>query len=642
MRFALPSFAVLSALALAGASLGQVRFPGEPQGQKYTLSNSIPTFDIPAPDVNLLKHEDLRPHTGPLRYGVVIPTFIDMVSDGAYEVTADDRVVFRVKITSAEAYSLGLEFSKFDLPPGGQLFLYDDSFQNTFGSYEAVNVIPETGEFVIEPFPGSSVIVEYSQPLSAMKLGQIEIRSAIYDYMNVFDMERSLEQLEQMSGPQLKGSCALVDVNCPDGNPYPNQKRATMRTLYGGGLCSASLINNVLSDGTRYVYTANHCGQGTTTVFRFNYQTSGCATGSAPANQQVSGCAVLASDVDTDGRLLRISNAIPTNYNPYFAGWSRSTSNLTFGMSMHHPGGGVKKISIDNNGGGQTTGNFQGIGSVKVWSMTFNVGATEGGSSGGPLFDQNNRIRGALTGGPGSPCNVSLYGRFYNFFNEASIGQWLDPNTTNVTAIDGFDPITPPTPPTISTVNPTSVQAFGPGIVTLTGTGFTGATAVTVNGVALAPFSGFQVASDTQLTFTPPAPTALGSVNVTVTNSAGTSAAKQITYTETQPLGLVGTPLIINGLPLSFAWGGKANQITFFNFSNTNTTTTFNGQPFLLYLATIPWVNTDSMGLGSISTTITGVPAGLIIYSQVMTVSPPGTNPSTVQLSNIVSSQVIG
>jgi IPT/TIG domain len=631
---------IATAFVAADSASAQMRFPGAPQGSRHGLAAPVAQFDVPAPDVAFLKHEDLTPRVGPLRYGVVIPMYVDITSDGDYEVTPDNKVVFRVKVKAEGAYSLGFEFSQFDLPQGGQLFVHDERYTHVFGAYEAINVIPDTGEFVIEPFPGDTAILEYSQPLAATKLGKIVIRAVIYDYKDVFRLERDLNELESN---ETEGGCALVDVNCPEGAPYPNHKRAAIRTLFGGGLCSASLINNTANDATRYVYTANHCGQGSTTVFRFNYQTSGCATGSAPTTQQVSGATFLANDVDTDGRLLRINGVIPSNYSPYYAGWSRSTSNLTLGVSMHHPGGGPKKLSIDSNGGGQTTANFAGIGAVKVWAMNFNVGSTEGGSSGGPLFDQNSRIRGTLTGGPTSPCTVSYYGRFFSFWNEVNIAQYLDPLGTNPTTLDGFDPATPPPAPTITTVSPTSVKAYGGALVTLNGTNFTGATAVTVGSTQLTgPPIGFQVVNATTITFAPPTPTALGNANVTVTNAAGTSAPKTLTYVETQPLAMNGPIFMINGQNASWSWGGKANQIAFFNYSLTLNTTTLNGQTFLLYLGSVPVANTNAVGLGSLTVPITGVPVGTIIHTQVMTVAPPGTNISSVQLSNIVTSQTIG
>jgi hypothetical protein len=74
--------------------------------------------------------------------------------------------------------------------------------------------------------------------------------------------------------------------------------------------------------------------------------------------------------------------------------------------------------------------------------------------------------------------------------------------------------------PTISSIVPASGAAAGGTSILITGTGFTGATAVNFGTVVAASFS---VISDTQVTATSPAGT--GTVNVSVTTAGGTSAA---------------------------------------------------------------------------------------------------------------------
>ncbi|MFF7233174.1 IPT/TIG domain-containing protein [Streptomyces sioyaensis] len=73
-------------------------------------------------------------------------------------------------------------------------------------------------------------------------------------------------------------------------------------------------------------------------------------------------------------------------------------------------------------------------------------------------------------------------------------------------------------PPTVTSVSPTSGSAAGGTSVTVTGTGFTGATAVRFGATQA---TSFTVNSDTQITAVTPQGT--GTVQVTVTTSAGTS-----------------------------------------------------------------------------------------------------------------------
>jgi hypothetical protein len=236
------------------------------------------------------------------------------------------------------------------------------------------------------------------------------------------------------SGQQL--SC-LIDVNCPQGNGWDRQKRATLQTLSNGTLCSGALINNTSGDGTRYVLTANHCMQSSATIFTFQFELPGCGTGTAPTNMTVSGCTVLASSSTYDNRLLRIDSPIPASFHPYYAGWTRTFQNATFAFAMGHPGGGPKKISIDSNGTNSST---------PYWAVFWSQGILQGGSSGGPLFDQDGRVKGPACCVDNFTCGSqnAYFGQFYQFWNAAPIAAFLDPLGLNPTAIDGLDPLASP------------------------------------------------------------------------------------------------------------------------------------------------------------------------------------------------------
>jgi hypothetical protein len=106
------------------------------------------------------------------------------------------------------------------------------------------------------------------------------------------------------------------------------------------------------------------------------------------------------------------------------------------------------------------------------------------------------------------------------------------PGGTNVpSSADQFTVQATPVP-VVNSVGPTSGPAAGGTTVVLVGTGFTGATAVTFNGV---PATNVVVSSDSRLTATSPAQNA-GTYDVKVTTAGGTSApssADQYTYVGT-------------------------------------------------------------------------------------------------------------
>ncbi|ATH12111.1 cell shape determination protein CcmA [Delftia acidovorans] len=118
--------------------------------------------------------------------------------------------------------------------------------------------------------------------------------------------------------------------------------------------------------------------------------------------------------------------------------------------------------------------------------------------------------------------------------------------------------------PTVTSVSPASGSSIGGTTVTLTGTNFTGATAVTFGGTAA---TGFTVNSATQITATAPAGSA-GTVDVRVTTTGGTSAtgaAGQFTYVAIMvtPATLAGTPKVGVSFSETLTASGGATPYTF-------------------------------------------------------------------------------
>ncbi|BCW87580.1 hypothetical protein sos41_07100 [Alphaproteobacteria bacterium SO-S41] len=118
--------------------------------------------------------------------------------------------------------------------------------------------------------------------------------------------------------------------------------------------------------------------------------------------------------------------------------------------------------------------------------------------------------------------------------------------------------------PTVTSLSPTSGPAAGGTVVTLTGTNFTGLTAVSFGGTAAASFT---FNSSTSITATSPAGT--GTVNVRVTTPGGTSATgggNQFTYTP--------APTVTGVSPLSGPLaGGTSVTITGTNFTGATIVT---------------------------------------------------------------------
>ena len=123
--------------------------------------------------------------------------------------------------------------------------------------------------------------------------------------------------------------------------------------------------------------------------------------------------------------------------------------------------------------------------------------------------------------------------------------------TAGTSAVSPADQFAYVTGPTVASVSPTSGPTAGGTSVTITGTSFTGATAVMFGNTAA---TSFTVNSATQITAVAPAQAA-GTVDLTVTTPGGTSAlsqADQFTY-------LVNTPTVTSISPTSGPTAGGAS-----------------------------------------------------------------------------------
>jgi len=149
--------------------------------------------------------------------------------------------------------------------------------------------------------------------------------------------------------------------------------------------------------------------------------------------------------------LLKLKMPIPENYEVFYNGWDISGNVPQSGVSIHHPEGDYKKISTyDSPAKDAKWKSPEGIGADNAhWNVIFSSGVTEGGSSGAPLFDQNKRIAGTLTGGNSSCSNKrgdNLYGKMSYHWDEVDTAQmktYLDPINKAVLILDGryHDPL---------------------------------------------------------------------------------------------------------------------------------------------------------------------------------------------------------
>lgn len=429
----------------------QISYGGRPHFKDLVGEMKFETLVMP--DINTLnvKYERAYEEESRLKHAKFAYEFkLAKTPDnsGIWTVLNTGQRIWNLAIASPGAFSLNLVFEKFRLPTGGKLFVYSYDSDRVLGAYTEKNN-KASGRFAIEPLAGDKLIIEYAEPLNPEFEAEIELGRVYHDYKNIF------KELNSKSGntKSISGDCN-VNINCPEGFEWQVEKRAVCHITYRGWIASGALINNSKKDGRPYILTAHHViskeADAELAIFYFNYEAESCEGTTGSKSQSISGSSLRATTDGLDFTLLEMSSIPPSIYQPYYAGWDRSGDVPSKTVCIHHPSGDVKKISKDDDPpatGTYTDADYTFDANTHWHIVDWELGTTEGGSSGSPLFDTQHRIIGDLTGGDAN-CDNSVndyYAKFSSSWDtypakENQLKYWLDPDNTGVLALDGYNP----------------------------------------------------------------------------------------------------------------------------------------------------------------------------------------------------------
>ncbi len=379
----------------------------------------------------------------PFQFAYAIPVSLNAYNSGDwYQV--ENYNIWQLALYSAEAKSLNLIFDKFHLPEGARLFIFSEDRSDLLGAFTSENNKPDK-VFATSPVIGDRIIIQYEEPVDALFSGELSLKSVNHDFIGIKsdgDERRPLGE---------SGACN-VNVNCDYLEDYRLAANSVCRILIGGTeLCTGTLVNNTSNDETPYVYTAAHCinraVEASESVFLFNYESPYCGSIDGEVNQSLSGSTLRAFSDSLDFSLVEIGVKPPKSFRPYYLGWSYATSLPDSSVSIHHPSGDIKKITIDRDSPSIKSYSSSYISNAFFQIGNWEEGTTEGGSSGAPLIDQDMLLVGALTGGAAT-CEVPVndyYSRFamaWDYYSSASkqLKAWLDPISTDALSIGGMTP----------------------------------------------------------------------------------------------------------------------------------------------------------------------------------------------------------
>lgn len=439
-------YLIVFIFAFTASLFSQISHGGKPHSFCNSQLKKVIDYRIlPEIDIEQLMMEDAIDENDPdipWRFGKDLPVDYNLENSGTWDELANGDRIWRLEIISYGAYSINLIYSKYHMPEGGNLFLYNENKTHVIGSFTSENHKPDGG-FATVPVKGERCILEYFEPASERGKGELQISYVIHAYKDFYD------NFDKGFGSS--GACN-VNANCPEGDNWQDQKRgvAMILTSNNARKCTGSMINNTAQDGTPYFLTADHCRGGENTwIIMFNYESPGCENVDGPTDQSVQFATLRATSGISDFCLIELSEVPPLEYNVFYNGWNKVDESSQQSICIHHPKGDIKKISFDYEP--SVSDKYLGTQSVdgSHWKIEqWDVGTTEPGSSGSPLFNPLGQIVGQLHGGYASCTNLTAdwFGKFamswdYGSQPNTRLMDWLDPLGTSPDFLNGFDPV---------------------------------------------------------------------------------------------------------------------------------------------------------------------------------------------------------
>lgn len=395
--------------------------------------------------------ESRRPGRAP-SFAKAIEVNINPNTHGNWEVLDNGNAVWRVRIYSPTAKSLNFGFSQYMMPQGGTLVLYSPDYSVVRGPFTPAD--NEEHEQLWTPLiDGEELVIEVQLPQAKRNELKLNLDYVNHDFLGFTSIQ--------------SGSCNL-DVICgaDDGWEIVDGFRdiiqsVSMYTLSGTQWCTGFLVNNTRQDCTPLFMTANHCvsnaANGPAMVAFWNYQSPVCrepgsaasgGNGNGSLDDFNSGMEMLATYAPTDMSIFQLDDPVSETANAFFAGWDITNIPAESAVAIHHPNTDEKRISFEDDPlhpGDWGSGDAMVPGGNHIVVPDWDIGTTEPGSSGSPLYDfTTKRAIGQLHGG-GAACGndqYDIYGWFaFSWEGGGTPGtrlkDWLDPDDTGATAIDG-------------------------------------------------------------------------------------------------------------------------------------------------------------------------------------------------------------
>ncbi len=413
--------------------------------------------------------------TASLFYGRGRNVSINTMNSGTWEWLDDGSLLWRQILSSPGAHSISLGITRYRMPEGGEMYVYTPDRIHVRGPFTHRDNQAH-GQLWTPIVPGDEVVVEIVLPERSIEDVDFEITRLVHDYRGAEN--GPLGSPHPLTAPpwnplgtslgchvdvECIGNNTEVDNALPSGVDWNNNVRSVgLMYIYSessaaAGRCTATLINNTATDGKAYILTAYHCidpeGElkdhfnGFAEILEsisvywnfvhdqcrdFEAGLAGGNGGTIPTDYTVGGATLVSRPESRDIVVLELNNVPDSGYNLYYSGWDRTGDTPSTGVSIHHAKSDVKRLAIDTAPSSNT-------------DVDWDIGTTEMGSSGGPLFNQQGNATGVLAYQWFASCENAfalfspIDGAWDKPANGVTLSSALDPEGLGFQHYDGID-----------------------------------------------------------------------------------------------------------------------------------------------------------------------------------------------------------
>ncbi|MCH7546873.1 MAG: proprotein convertase P-domain-containing protein, partial [Planctomycetes bacterium] len=402
---------------------------------------TVQTITTPVLDRQAIDREDIKRDSSglPPRFAIPQATFVSPQAGGTWERIDNDTWVWRLRIQCPDAHNIYLGFTRYQMPEGGQLFVYSTDGQQVIRAFTQADN-EQHGQLWTPVVLTDDLTVEVTISAAQRDKLELELTTIGHGYRGF-----GTDPLA------LSGSCN-IDVICPEGDPWRNEIPSVAVISTGTGtFCTGFMVNNTARDRTPFFMTAFHCGIGLaeapSLITYWNYETSVCGgTPDGVLSDFNTGSIFRSGRELTDFTLVELDDDPDPAFGVTFAGWDRTAADPPSAVGIHHPATDEKRISFDDDQTfttSRSSTSIPGDGNF-LWLVELDRGNMEPGSSGSPIFNPDHRVVGQLWGGSGDVCGevtTIWYGRFSRSWTGGGtpgtrLSNWLDPISTGETTID--------------------------------------------------------------------------------------------------------------------------------------------------------------------------------------------------------------